>query len=126
MLALDFSGGLGSIWELVGALNGYLSVEEPWKVAKNIDTDPAARERVATVLATAAEGLRVLAVLLHPVMPRSSSLLWDSLGADAVLGPLADQSLTAAGSWGQLPAGVVLTKGDSLFPRLVEDDGPTA
>jgi methionyl-tRNA synthetase len=126
MLALDFSGGLGSIWELVGALNGYLSVEEPWKVAKNIDTDPAARERVATVLATAAEGLRVLAVLLHPVMPHSSSLLWDSLGADAVLGPLADQSLTAAGSWGQLPAGVVLTKGDSLFPRLVEDDGPTA
>ena len=25
-----------------------------------------------------------------------------------------------AGRWGQLPAGVVVTKGDSLFPRLEE------
>ncbi len=126
MLALDFSGGLAAIWELVGALNGYLSTEEPWKVAKNIETDPAARQRVATILATAAEGLRVLAVLLNPVMPRSSELLWNSLGAQAVLGNLSDQLVTDAGRWGQLPTGATLTKGDSLFPRLVEDAIPSA
>jgi methionyl-tRNA synthetase len=123
MLELDFSGGLAAIWELVSALNGYLSVQEPWKIAKNIETDLAAKVRVATVLATAAEGLRVLAVLLNPVMPRSSQLLWESLGAEAVLGSLNSQHLTDAGHWGQLTPGVTLTKGDSLFPRLAEDDG---
>jgi methionyl-tRNA synthetase len=126
VLALDFSGGLGAIWELVSALNGYLSIQEPWKVAKNIETDPAARVRVATVLNTAAEGLRVLAVLLNPVMPHSSAELWKSLGAEAVLGALADQPLLSAGAWGQLPDGTILTKGDSLFPRLVEDDSPAS
>jgi methionyl-tRNA synthetase len=126
MLQLDFSAGLGAIWELVSALNGYLSVQEPWKVAKNIETDPAARVRVATVLGTAAEGLRVLAVLLNPVMPRSSALLWESLGAEAVLGSLSSQQLTDAGRWGQLTPGVTLTKGDSLFPRLAEDDGASS
>jgi len=121
MLVLDFSGGLASIWELVGALNLYLSEQEPWKVAKNID-DPAAKARVATVLYTAAEGLRVLAVLLNPVMPRSSALLWSALGAAASLGELGAQSLPDAGQWGALPAGSTLTKGEALFPRLSDDE----
>jgi methionyl-tRNA synthetase len=119
MIALDFSGGLAAIWELVGALNVYLSEQEPWKVAKNID-DPAAKARVATVLYTAAEGLRTLAVLLNAVMPQSSAVLWSSLGAEQRLGALADQRLTQAGRWGQLPAGATLTKGEALFPRLAD------
>ena len=46
-----------------------------------------------TVLYTAAEALRALAVLLNPVMPKASAALWDSLGAEAALGPLADQPI---------------------------------
>jgi methionyl-tRNA synthetase len=117
VVALDFSGGLASIWELVGALNLYLSEQQPWKVAKDID-DPVARARVATVLYTAAEGLRVLAVLLNAFMPRASELLWSSLGASEQLGELAVQRIADAGRWGRLQAGAHLTKGDSLFPRL--------
>jgi methionyl-tRNA synthetase len=119
--ALDFSTGLAEIWELVGALNGYLSDQAPWKVAKTIDEDPVARARVATILYTAAEGLRVLAVVLNPFIPRAMAELWVALGAEASLGALADQVLTDAGRWGQLPAGVKLTKGDSMFPRLADD-----
>ena len=121
MLALDFSGGLGAIWDLVNALNLYLSEQEPWKVAKAIDTDPAAKARVATVLHTAADGLRVLAVLLNAVMPRACATLWESLGAAEQLGDLAAQRLTDAGRWGQLRAGARLTKGESLFPRLTDE-----
>jgi methionyl-tRNA synthetase len=121
MVALDFSGGLATIWELVGALNGYLSEQEPWKVAKNIE-DPVAKARLSTVLYTAAEGLRVLAVLLNPVMPRSSASLWSALGAGDGLGELAVQRLADAGRWGQLPGGATLTKGESLFPRLPDDE----
>jgi methionyl-tRNA synthetase len=125
VLKLDFQGGLAAIWELVGALNGYLSDQAPWKVAKEIDTSAAARARVATILYTAAEGLRVLAVVLHPFIPRATASLWVALGAEAALGPLAAQNLTDAGRWGQLPVGAAITKGESLFPRL-PDDAPTA
>jgi len=123
MTALDFSGGIGAIWELVSALNIYLTEQEPWKVAKNID-DPAARARVATVLYTAAEGLRVLAVLLNAVMPRASEALWSALGAEVKLGQLRDQRIDAVARWGQLPAGSTVTKGESLFPRLADDAAP--
>jgi methionyl-tRNA synthetase len=124
VLALDFSGGLGAIWELVGALNGYLSEQQPWKVAKDIETDAAAKARVGTILYTAAEGLRVLTVLLNPFMPRSSAELWHALGAEAALGALETQRVGGVGTWGQLPPGAQLTKGESLFPRLT-DDAPT-
>jgi methionyl-tRNA synthetase len=124
VLKLDFQGGLAAIWELVGALNGYLSDEAPWKVARAIDDDPAAKARVATILYTAAEGLRVLAVLLNPFIPRATASLWVALGAEAELGPLAAQNLTDAGRWGQLPVGSTITKGESLFPRLPDDPPP--
>ena len=54
-----------AVWELVDALNGYITSEEPWALAK----DPAQRERLETVLATAYHGLGTLAVLLSPVLP---------------------------------------------------------
>jgi methionyl-tRNA synthetase len=118
MLALNFSGGIHAAWRIVEALNGYLTEQEPWKVAKTIDDDPAARARVATTLATAAEGLRVLAVLLNPVMPKASASLWQQLGAAESLGELPAQTVASAAQWGLLPVGARLTKGDSLFPRL--------
>jgi methionyl-tRNA synthetase len=123
MGALDFSHGLAAVWRLVDAVNGYLTEQEPWKVAKAMPDDPAAAARVATTLATAAEGLRVLAVLLHPVMPRAMSDLWDQLGAVEPLGPLSAQPIASAAEWGVLPPGARLTKGAALFPRL--DDPAT-
>jgi methionyl-tRNA synthetase len=112
--ALDFSGGINAVWELVDVLNGYLTDQAPWRLAK-AETD---RARLETVLYTAAEGLRVLAVLLNPVMPKASAALWDSLGAEAALGELGAQSLADAGRWGQLTPGLAVTKGAVLFPRL--------
>jgi methionyl-tRNA synthetase len=57
-------------------------------------------------------------------MPETSQKLWDSLGADASLGALADQKVQESGEWGKLPAGSTVTKGAVLFPRLEEK--PTA
>ena len=105
----------------VQVVNGYLTEQEPWQVAK----DESARGRLATILATAAEALRAVAVLHAPVMPKSSALLWEALGAEATLGPLADQRLGDAGRWGQLPAGARVTKGAALFPRLPEETPAT-
>lgn len=119
--ALDFQGGLNAVFDFIKLVNGYLTEQEPWKVAKG--SDEAARARLATILYTAAESLRAVAVLLNPVMPKSSAALWESLGAQASLGALGDQRVQDAGRWGLLPAGSVVTKGAVLFPRLEESAG---
>ncbi len=103
--------------DFVAKVNLYLSEQEPWKVAK----DEGARDRLATILYTAAESLRAVAVLYNPVMPKSSAQLWQALGAADALGELADQRVQDTGRWGQLPAGSLVTKGAALFPRLPED-----
>ena len=46
--------------------------------------------------------------------------MWEQLGAAATLGPLAEQRIANVATWGQLPAGATVTKGESLFPRLDE------
>ena len=116
IVALDFSAGINAIWGLVDALNGYLTEQAPWQLAK----DEANRARLETVLYTASEGLRILAVLLNAVMPKACAALWESLGAEPALGPLAQQRVATVAKWGQLPAGVTVTKGAVLFPRLEE------
>ncbi|NUU25912.1 MAG: methionine--tRNA ligase [Streptomycetaceae bacterium] len=115
---LDFQGALDDVFAFVKLVNGYLTEQEPWKVAK--DTSDEGQARLATILYTAAESLRALAVLLNPVMPATSEKLWASLGAEPHLGALADQKLQDAGAWGRLPAGASVTKGEILFPRLEE------
>ena len=50
-------------------------------------------------------------------MPKKMQDLWGQLGADG-LGALAEQRIDGVAVWGQLPVGVSVTKGDSLFPRL--------
>jgi methionyl-tRNA synthetase len=102
----------------VDELNGYITEQEPWVLAK----DAATRDRLSTVLYTAADGLRALAVLLSPVMPKSTQKLWTALGAEAGLGALAAQPLRSAGTWGQLPAGTATAPIEGLFPRIEESE----
>ncbi|GAA5008397.1 methionine--tRNA ligase [Kitasatospora paranensis] len=115
---LDFAGGIAAIFEFVKQVNGYLTEQEPWKVAK--DTSEEGQARLATILYTAAEALRATAVLLNPLMPATAQKLWDSLGAEAPLGALGAQTIGTVADWGRLPAGAIVTKGDILFPRLEE------
>lgn len=114
MLELDFAGALAVVKVYVDAVNGYVTEQEPWTLAK----DPANEDRLSTVLYTICESLRAVAVLYHPVMPKATGSLWQQLGADTGIGPLAEQRVQDAGRWGLLPAGAVVTKGAVLFPRL--------
>lgn len=103
-----------SIWTIVDALNLYITENEPWALAK----DDAQRERLGTVLYTAAEGLRALAVLLSPVMPVATEKLWVALGAAESLGRLQDQPIREAGAWGALKPGTSVNGLAPLFPRV--------
>ncbi|WP_243227355.1 methionine--tRNA ligase [Microbacterium sp. CIAB417] len=103
-----------AIWTIVDALNGYITENEPWALAK----DPEQAGRLGTVLYTAAEGLRALAVLLSPVMPVATEKLWIALGAAESLGRLQDQPLREAGGWGALRPGTSVNGLSPLFPRV--------
>ena len=109
---------IDAIWTIVDALNLYITENEPWNLAK----DPAQRDRLATVLYTAAEGLRALAVLLSPVMPIATEKLWQALGASDSLGALLTQPIRAAGTWGALPPGSTVQALAPLFPRVEQTE----
>jgi len=119
MERLALHEALGAIESYVARINGYLSDQEPWKVAK--DDSEQGQARLGTILYAAAEALRGVAVLHAPTMPKTSAALWEMLGAQEQLGDLGDQDLRSAGRWGQLSAGATLTKGEPLFPRLPDD-----
>jgi methionyl-tRNA synthetase len=110
---------LAAIEGFVVKVNGYLTEQAPWTVAK--DDSDAGRARLATILYTASESLRAIAVLHTPTMPKTSAALWESLGAADAIGALDAQDVRDAGRWGQLPAGARLTKSAPLFPRLADD-----
>jgi len=105
---------IAAIWTIVDELNGYITIQEPWVLAKSEET----RERLGTVLYTTADGLRALAVLLSPVIPEATAKLWTALGALSGLGELTDQVVVDAGHWAQLPIGSRVGTLDALFPRI--------
>ena len=114
--ALDFQGGINAIMEFCKRVNGYVTEKEPWAIAK----DETRTAELNQVLYNTAESIRALAVLLHPVMPATTQTLWESLGAQATLGDIAQQRISEIARWGQLPTGSRVTKGAVLFPRLEE------
>ena len=105
---------LASIWQLVDALNGYITENEPWALAK----DPEQRARLGTVLATAVHGLGTLAILLSPVLPLATTRLWEALGAP---GLAEQQPISTAWEWSGATRVVPLET--SLFPRIEEAPG---
>ncbi|MFL5818274.1 MAG: methionine--tRNA ligase [Conexibacter sp.] len=99
------SQALERIWTRVRRLNQYVEERAPWVLAK----DPAQANALETTLATLAEGLRVVTVLLHAYMPASTTKLLAALGR-----PETDYGAAtpAARGWGGKVA-----KFDPLFPK---------
>ena len=109
---------INAIFTLVDELNNYITQQEPWVLAKNEET----HARLAEVLYTCAEGLRVLAIALAPVMPKATAKLWAAL-TEGKLGELANQPLSESATWAQLLAGTKIGELDVLFPRIELADG---
>ena len=114
IVKLDFQGGITAVMDFCKKVNGYVTEKEPWILAK----DEANRAELNEVLYNTAESLRALAVLLHPVMPATTEILWESLGANKSIGSLGAQTIANVAKWGQLPEGTIVTKTPVLFPRL--------
>jgi methionyl-tRNA synthetase len=112
MESFDFSSALQEIWHLVGTVDQYISEAKPWKLAES--TAPSDREALATVLWTAAQALRHVAILAYAFIPDASQKLWEQLGQT---GRVSEQKLYLL-NWGDLPTGVKVKKGEAIFPRV--------
>ncbi len=108
----EFSRGLEAVWGMLSAADKYLVEQAPWNLAR--ESDPAARSRLAETLYTAAEILRIAAVLLAPSLPASARRLWSQLGMRQPLDSLRFDEL----SWGQLEPGQTIGEIAPLFPRV--------
>ncbi|MGH8459676.1 MAG: class I tRNA ligase family protein, partial [Nevskiales bacterium] len=106
----QFSKALEAAWSLIAAVNKYLVENEPWAAAEKPDEE--SRSRLATILYTAAESLRIVTALLHPVMPDSTARIWSQLGLGAITKVRLDQL-----KWGQLKHATKLGKVEPVFPR---------
>jgi len=107
----QFSRALEMAWALVAAVDKYIVENEPWALAEK--QDESSRARLATVLYTSAEALRIVTALAHPVMPDATARIWAQLG----LGDIKKKVNLADLHWGQLPLGTKLGKVEPVFPR---------
>lgn len=105
--ALDLDGAIEACVELLTATNGYIDTRAPWRTAKSGDLP-----RTGTTLYMALETLRIVGTLLSPVMPSKMGALLESIGWNG------EVNLESAKSFGLLPVGGKVIKGDALFPRL--------
>jgi len=106
----QFSRALESAWALVAGVDKYIVANSPWSIAEKQDQD--SRARLATILYTTAEALRIVTALAHPVIPDSTTHIWTQLGQ----GQLDDFDLGGL-KWGQLRLGAKLGNIAPVFPR---------
>jgi len=110
MDGLQFSLALQAIWAFIGESNRYIDLNSPWVLIKTDD----GKERLKTVMYVLCECIRIIGILISPTMPRTPARIWEQLG-------LKDESITtweSAATFGLLPAGTKVAKGDALFPRI--------
>jgi len=107
---LQYSQALAEIWKVIGECNKYIDLTQPWVLGK----DPEKKERLANVLLTLAECVRYVAVLIRPFMPTTPERIFEQLGVkDEAL-----KTWESLGTYGQLPEGTKVCKGEALFPRI--------
>nr|WP_307992997.1 methionine--tRNA ligase [uncultured Niameybacter sp.] len=110
MEKLFFNNALEDIWVIIRRFNKYIDETMPWVLAK----DEANKAKLAGVLYTLAEGLRIVSIMIEPFMPRTPELIWEQIG-------LTRGELTAwdtIHTWGTMPKTVHAKKGTNMFPRI--------
>ena len=108
----QFSNALAEIWKLIARTNKYIDETMPWVLGK----DESKRARLATVIYNLCEVLRIISILLTPFMPSTTPKIQEQIGAKNQ-----ELSYETADKWGILPTDAVITKGETLFPRIDVD-----
>jgi len=110
--AFEFSRGLDAIWAMLSAADKFIVEQAPWKLARG--TDPADAAKLNDALYASAETLRIAVALLHPILPESTTKIWEQLGMPEPLEQLKLEKL----AWGELKPGQSVGQVAPVFPRV--------
>ena len=111
---LNFARALETIWGVIATADKYLTTEQPWALGNSAEE----QSRKATILWTAAELLRIVTALAHPVMPNSTAKVWSLLALPGSVEAVELDGLR----WGQLAPGKQLGPALPLFPRVDKNE----
>jgi methionyl-tRNA synthetase len=117
MDAFALEGGAAAAFRIVDAANEFIASTEPWALAR----DAAQADQLSQVLFDVAEAVRVAAILLLPVMPRSAAEILRRVGETRDAGSirLADAAWRNTGER-------IIAKGDAMWPRSEPERGESA
>ncbi len=107
--AWEIGNALQSIWNFVRRTNQYLEQSKPWILAHQ----PEQEEQLNTVLYSATETTRLLAIYLAPFIPNASDRIMSQLGLE----PVKPSGWVREATWGSVPLEKVVP-GPLLFPRI--------
>jgi methionyl-tRNA synthetase len=93
--------------------NLQIEVSAPWKLAKEEN-----KERLDSLLYGLVESLRIIAILISSVLPKSAHGIFDQLNWKMELNGKKERFSLADAEWGKLPDGHVVGKPVPLFPRI--------
>ena len=113
----NFSVYLELIQQFIKRVDQFLSDKKPWKLNGDIPEERIARE---DILYSAADAIKNITYLLHPVIPYSTALAWSQLGFDSTIQNtnLVPEMLNLRNlNWGDLKAGTKLGPLAPIFPR---------
>jgi methionyl-tRNA synthetase len=103
--AAEVTAALDLVWQRVRRCNRYVEQRAPWQLAK----DESAAHELDVVLASLAEAVRVISVLLAPYLPQATTTLLSALGTPGLA--LSTAHFAARGSGARVQAI------EPLFPR---------
>ena len=110
MEKLFFNNALEDIWVIIRRMNKYIDETMPWVLAK----DEANHAKLAGVLYTLSEVIRIVSIMIEPFMPQTPEKIWAQFG-------IVRGELTAWDSihdFGKLPRTLAAKKGENMFPRI--------
>lgn len=108
----QINNALAEIFKVVSRANKYIDETAPWVLGK----DESKKARLATVLYTLLETIRIVSTLLSNFMPTTMPKVWEQIGAAE-----SDITYENAGKFGVLPADVTVHRGEIIFPRIDVD-----
>ncbi|MDE6357233.1 MAG: methionine--tRNA ligase [Eubacteriales bacterium] len=105
-----FNNALSEIWNFIRRLNKYIDETSPWILAKEEDK----KARLANIMYTLSESLRIIAVLISSAMPNTPAHIYSQLSINNDNLKTWDSIKT----FGLLPKEISINKGQVVFPRL--------
>jgi len=110
MEKLFFNNALEDIWVIIRRMNKYIDETMPWVLAK----DEANKAKLAGVLYTLAEAIRIVSIMIEPFMPQTPEKIWVQFG-------ITRGDVTAwdtIHTFGTLTRTLTAKKGENMFPRI--------